>query len=188
MASELFTFAHITLSCPELNESIIYYYEHINPNSKYLRMQEKCHIGSHYFPKRLTETARTPILLHADCCLLHLKSSTMIGPVVAGATHQDRIPFVPCLPRTGNSLKPLLSVFQRNTFQLVIVPMVSAAYVILLYPRNGLQYHFTSVGSERKLLEAGFNEGVVPNWFGWTKQGTYFRITDEETPVSELTE
>ncbi|XP_076001609.1 nidogen-1-like [Genypterus blacodes] len=77
---------------------------------------------------------------------------------------------------------------QRNTFQLVIVPMVSVAYVILLYPRNGLQYHFTTVGGERKVLLAGFNEGEVPGWFGWTKPGTYHSITNEETPVSNLTE
>ncbi|KAF7652844.1 hypothetical protein LDENG_00091450 [Lucifuga dentata] len=78
---------------------------------------------------------------------------------------------------------------KRNTFQLVVVQMGSSSYAIILYPRDGLQYLSTSIGGEIKFLEAGFNEGIVPGWFGWgTKQGTYFRATtDDETSVSELT-
>lgn len=79
--------------------------------------------------------------------------------------------------------------FQRNTFQLVVASMASSSYAILLYPRDGLQFLSTSVGDESKLLEAGFNEGLVESWWWGTKQGTYFRTTtDEETSISKLTE
>lgn len=79
--------------------------------------------------------------------------------------------------------------FQRNTFQLVVASMASSSCAILLYPRAGLQFLSTSVGGESKPLEAGFNEGLVQNWYWSTKQGTYFRsTTDEETSVGELPE
>lgn len=67
--------------------------------------------------------------------------------------------------------------------------MDSSSCAILLYPRDGLQFFSTSVGGETKLLEGGFNEGIVEGWFWSSKQGTHFRTTtDEETSVRELTE
>lgn len=78
---------------------------------------------------------------------------------------------------------------QRNTFQLVVVLMPSSSCAILLYPRDGLQFLSTSVGGEDKLLEAGFNEGLVPGWFWNTKQGAYFKTTSEdEASIQQLTE
>uniref|UniRef100_A0A672GCI4 Nidogen 1b n=1 Tax=Salarias fasciatus TaxID=181472 RepID=A0A672GCI4_SALFA len=78
--------------------------------------------------------------------------------------------------------------FQRNTFQLVVASMASSCSAILLYPRDGLQFLSTPAGQDSKLLEAGFNEGLVSGWFR-NKQGTYFRTTtDEETSLRELTE
>ncbi|XP_037621658.1 nidogen-1-like [Sebastes umbrosus] len=78
---------------------------------------------------------------------------------------------------------------KRNTFQLVVASMESSSCAILLYPRNGLQFLSTSVGGESKLLEAGFNEGLVESWFWKASPGTYFRsTTDEETSIRELTE
>lgn len=79
--------------------------------------------------------------------------------------------------------------FQRNTFQLVVASMESSSYAVLLYPRDGLQFHSTSVGGETKLLETGFNEGLVQGWFWNNQPGTYFRVTtDEETSIRDLTE
>lgn len=76
--------------------------------------------------------------------------------------------------------------FQRITFQLVVAYTASSAWAIFLYPRNGLQFLYTSIGGERKLLESCFNEGLV-GWF-WTKQGLYFNITsDDEASISQLT-
>ncbi|KAG7217936.1 hypothetical protein INR49_010312, partial [Caranx melampygus] len=78
---------------------------------------------------------------------------------------------------------------KRNTFQLVVAFMPSSSCAILLYPRDGLQFLSTSVGGEEKLLEAGFNEGLVSGWFWNTKQGTYFKTTtDDEASIQELTE
>uniref|UniRef100_A0A3Q3X132 Uncharacterized protein n=1 Tax=Mola mola TaxID=94237 RepID=A0A3Q3X132_MOLML len=78
---------------------------------------------------------------------------------------------------------------KRNTFQLVLVSMATSSCAILLYPKHGLQFLSTSVGGENKILETGFNEGLVQNWFWTTKQGTYFRVTtEEETSVRDLTE
>ncbi|XP_026179796.1 nidogen-1-like [Mastacembelus armatus] len=78
---------------------------------------------------------------------------------------------------------------KRNTFQLVLASTVSSSYAILLYPRAGLQFLSTSVGGNKTLLEAGFNEGLVSSWFWGTNQGVYFRTTtNEETSVRELTE
>uniref|UniRef100_A0A3B4FBM3 Nidogen-1-like n=1 Tax=Pundamilia nyererei TaxID=303518 RepID=A0A3B4FBM3_9CICH len=75
---------------------------------------------------------------------------------------------------------------KRITFQLVVAYTESSAWAILLYPRNGLQFLYTSIGGERKLLESGFNEGLV-GWF-WKKQGLYFNITsDDEASISQLT-
>ena len=66
--------------------------------------------------------------------------------------------------------------------------MKSSSYAILLYPTDGLQFLSTSVGGENKLLEAGFNEGMVQGWFQ-NSQGTYYQTTtDEEASVRELTE
>ncbi|KAM8772103.1 nidogen-1-like [Acanthopagrus schlegelii] len=78
---------------------------------------------------------------------------------------------------------------KRNTFQLVVASMESSSYAILLYPRDGLQFQSTSVGGETKLLETGFNEGLVQSWFWSNQPGTYFRVTtDEETSIRDLTE
>lgn len=67
--------------------------------------------------------------------------------------------------------------------------MVSSSYAILLYPRDTLQFLSTSVGGESKILEAGFNEGLVKHWLWGTTQGKYFRsTTDKETSIRELTE
>ncbi|AWP05023.1 putative nidogen-1-like [Scophthalmus maximus] len=77
---------------------------------------------------------------------------------------------------------------KRNTFQLVLASMKSSSCAILLYPTSGLQFHSTSVGGESKLLEAGFNEGMVARWYG-TTHGIYFRTTtDEEASIRDLTE
>uniref|UniRef100_A0A672GCI0 Nidogen 1b n=1 Tax=Salarias fasciatus TaxID=181472 RepID=A0A672GCI0_SALFA len=76
---------------------------------------------------------------------------------------------------------------KRNTFQLVVASMASSCSAILLYPRDGLQFLSTPAGQDSKLLEAGFNEGLVSGWFR-NKQGTYFRTTtDEETSLREKT-
>uniref|UniRef100_A0A8C7YWT9 Nidogen 1b n=1 Tax=Oryzias sinensis TaxID=183150 RepID=A0A8C7YWT9_9TELE len=75
---------------------------------------------------------------------------------------------------------------KRNTFQLVVASTKSVSYAILLYPRGGLQFFSTSVGGERTLLEAGFNEGLVKGWI-WSSQGFYVRTTtDDETSIMEL--
>ncbi|XP_020560434.1 nidogen-1 isoform X2 [Oryzias latipes] len=75
---------------------------------------------------------------------------------------------------------------KRNTFQLVVASTESVSYAILLYPRGGLQFFSTSVGGERTLLEAGFNEGLVKGWI-WSSQGLYVRTTtDDETSIMEL--
>ncbi|XP_035022947.2 nidogen-1 [Hippoglossus stenolepis] len=77
---------------------------------------------------------------------------------------------------------------KRNTFQLVVASTKSSSYAILLYPTDGLQFLSTSVGGENKLLEAGFNEGMVQGWFQ-NNQGTYYQTTtDEEASIRELTE
>ncbi|KAM6939613.1 nidogen-1-like [Xenentodon cancila] len=76
----------------------------------------------------------------------------------------------------------------RNTFQLVVASTESFTWGILLYPSNGLQFLSTSIGGDIKLVEAGFNEGLVRGWLWSTRQGTYFRTTtDEETSIRELT-
>ncbi|KAJ4945298.1 hypothetical protein JOQ06_013825 [Pogonophryne albipinna] len=78
---------------------------------------------------------------------------------------------------------------KRNTFQLVVATMEMSSCAILLYPRDGMQFLSTSVGGENKILEAGFNEGMVEGWFWKASLGTYFRTTtDEESSISELTE
>ncbi|KAI4832472.1 hypothetical protein KUCAC02_015439 [Chaenocephalus aceratus] len=78
---------------------------------------------------------------------------------------------------------------KRNTFQLVVVTMELSSCAILLYPRGGMQFLSTPVGGEDKILEAGFNEGMVDGWFWKASLGTYFRsTTDEESSISELTE
>ncbi|CAB1429295.1 unnamed protein product, partial [Pleuronectes platessa] len=77
---------------------------------------------------------------------------------------------------------------KRNTFQLVVASMKSSSFAILLYPTDGLQFLSTSVGGESKLLEAGFNEGMVQGWFQ-NSQGTYYQTTtDQEASIRELTE
>ncbi|KAM9313558.1 nidogen-1-like, partial [Pholidichthys leucotaenia] len=76
---------------------------------------------------------------------------------------------------------------KRNTFQLVVAFMESSSYAILLYPRDHLQFLSTSVGGNGKLLEAGFNEGIIKGWW-FNSQGTYFRITNStEISIAELT-
>lgn len=83
----------------------------------------------------------------------------------------------------------LLSHFQRNTFQLLLASTASSTYAVLLYPKRGLQFFSTPVGGATKVLETGFNEGLVQGWWWTTKQGTYFRIsTDDETSIRDLTE
>ncbi|XP_028272016.1 nidogen-1-like [Parambassis ranga] len=77
---------------------------------------------------------------------------------------------------------------KRNTFQLVVASLESSSCAILLYPRDGLQFLYTQVKGASKLLEVGFNEGLVAGWFWNTKQGTYFQATTtEETSIRELT-
>uniref|UniRef100_A0A665T9Z3 Nidogen 1b n=1 Tax=Echeneis naucrates TaxID=173247 RepID=A0A665T9Z3_ECHNA len=77
---------------------------------------------------------------------------------------------------------------KRNTFQLVVVSTASSSCAILLYPRGGVQFLSTSVEGQTTLLEAGFNQGLVSSWFWSSKQGTYFKTTENETSISELTE
>lgn len=78
--------------------------------------------------------------------------------------------------------------FQGNTFQLIVAAMKSSSYAILLYPK-GLKFVHTSVGGKEKILESGFNQGLVQGWFWKTEQGTYYRITtDEDTSIWDLTE
>ncbi|KAF3852644.1 hypothetical protein F7725_005999 [Dissostichus mawsoni] len=59
-----------------------------------------------------------------------------------------------------------------NTFQLVVATMELSSCAILLYPRDGLQFLSTPVGGESKILEAGFNEGMVDGWFWKASLGT----------------
>lgn len=83
--------------------------------------------------------------------------------------------------------KQCLVYFQGNTFQLILAAMKTSTYAILLYPRDGLKYVHTSVGGKKKILEGGFNQGMVESWF-WSEQGKYHRITtDEDTSVWDLT-
>ncbi|KAK1886793.1 Nidogen-1 [Dissostichus eleginoides] len=83
----------------------------------------------------------------------------------------------------------LSNTHSQNTFQLVVATMELSSCAILLYPRDGLQFLSTPVGGESKILEAGFNEGMVDGWFWKASLGTYFRTTtDEESSISELTE
>lgn len=79
---------------------------------------------------------------------------------------------------------------RRNTFQLVVANMESASYAILLYPEEGLQFVSTPVDDEDRLAQVGFNEGLIPGWFGFSKsQGSYYKITDEsEESVGALTQ
>ncbi|KAK9966993.1 hypothetical protein ABG768_004067 [Culter alburnus] len=78
--------------------------------------------------------------------------------------------------------------FARNTFQLVVANMYSASYAILLYPEEKMQFGSTLIDDVDVPVEVGFNEGVVPGWFGWsTTQGSYYRVTeDSEESVSAL--
>ncbi|XP_030627952.1 nidogen-1-like [Chanos chanos] len=78
---------------------------------------------------------------------------------------------------------------ERNTFQLVVASMDSASYAILLYPREGMRYLSTPLEGENKPVHAGFSQGEIKGWFGWTSQGPYYRITsDDEESVRDLTE
>lgn len=82
----------------------------------------------------------------------------------------------------------MLVLFQGNTFQLILASTKSSSYAILLYPEDGLKFAHTSVGSRKKILEGGFNQGMVESWFWSTEQGTYYRITtDEDTSIWDLT-
>lgn len=84
---------------------------------------------------------------------------------------------------------PFPFIFKGNTFQLIVASMESSTCAILLYPKDGLKFLQTSVGGEKKILETGFNEGLVDSWFWNTAQGTYFRVTtDKETSIRDLTE
>lgn len=84
---------------------------------------------------------------------------------------------------------PFPFIFKGNTFQLIVASMESSTCAILLYPKDGLKFLHTSVGGEKKILETGFNEGLVESWFWSTAKGTYFRVTtDEETSIRDLTE
>lgn len=75
---------------------------------------------------------------------------------------------------------------QRNTFQLVVASTGSSSHAILLFPQQGLQFLSTTVGGRSTVLQTGFNEGLVENWF-WTSQGTYFRCsTEDEASVRNL--
>lgn len=84
---------------------------------------------------------------------------------------------------------PFPFIFKGNTFQLIVASMEYSTYAILLYPKDGLKFLHTSVGGEKKILETGFNEGLVESWWWNTAQGAYFRVTtDEETSIRDLTE
>lgn len=62
----------------------------------------------------------------------------------------------------------------------------SSSHAILLFPQQGLQFLSTTVGGRSTVLQTGFNEGLVENWF-WTSQGTYFRCsTEDEASVRNL--
>ncbi|XP_029009403.1 nidogen-1-like [Betta splendens] len=78
---------------------------------------------------------------------------------------------------------------KRNTFQLVVASTASASFAILLYPRGTLQFVSTAVGGASRLLEAGFNQGLVQHWLWGSTQGKHFpTTTEEEASVRELTE
>lgn len=81
----------------------------------------------------------------------------------------------------------LLFYFQGNTFQLIVAITKSVSYAILLYPKDGLKFVHTSVGGQKKILESGFNQGLVRKWF-LNLQGTYYRMTtDRDTSIWDLT-
>ncbi|XP_046907058.1 nidogen-1-like [Hypomesus transpacificus] len=78
---------------------------------------------------------------------------------------------------------------KRNTFQLVVASMASASYAIMFYPKDGLQYVSTPLGSEHEVVQGGFNRGLVKGWFWRTNLGEYYRITTgDESSVRELPE
>uniref|UniRef100_A0A8C2J845 Nidogen 1a n=1 Tax=Cyprinus carpio TaxID=7962 RepID=A0A8C2J845_CYPCA len=74
---------------------------------------------------------------------------------------------------------------RRNTFQLVIASLETMSFVILLYPREAMQ--FQSTGSYT--MHAGFSKGQETHFFFSKKQGPYYRITDDtEASVKKLAE
>lgn len=67
--------------------------------------------------------------------------------------------------------------------------MASASYAIMFYPKDGLQYVSTPLGSEHEVVQGGFNRGLVKGWFWRTNLGEYYRITTgDESSVRELPE
>lgn len=75
---------------------------------------------------------------------------------------------------------------QRNTFQLVVASTENASYAILMFPRRGLQFLYTTVGGTSRLLQTGFNQGQVQGRW-WSSQGAYYRIsTEEESSLRNL--
>ncbi|TRY83859.1 hypothetical protein DNTS_030091 [Danionella cerebrum] len=80
--------------------------------------------------------------------------------------------------------------FLRNTFQMVVVNLESASYVLLLYPEETMQFDSMLINDEDQYIQVGFNEGLVSGWFRWSKtQGVYYRITeDSEESINALTQ
>ncbi|CAM4728078.1 unnamed protein product [Leuciscus chuanchicus] len=75
---------------------------------------------------------------------------------------------------------------RRNTFQLVIASVETMSYVILLYPRESMQ--FQSTGNSFT-MHAGFSKGQERHLIFSKRQGPYYRITDDtEASVRNLAE
>lgn len=48
-----------------------------------------------------------------------------------------------------------------------------------MFPRRGLQFLHTPVGGVSRLLQTGFNQGLVQGWW-WSSQGPYYRVTTKD--------
>uniref|UniRef100_A0A8C9SVV1 Nidogen-1 n=1 Tax=Scleropages formosus TaxID=113540 RepID=A0A8C9SVV1_SCLFO len=77
---------------------------------------------------------------------------------------------------------------KRNTFQLVVASTETASYAVLLYPRDGLQFHSTLVGGTSKPIVAGFNQGHMMPWSSWSQDSFYNLISTNEVSVRDLSE
>nr|XP_055025430.1 nidogen-1 [Misgurnus anguillicaudatus] len=78
---------------------------------------------------------------------------------------------------------------KRNTFQLVIASVEKMSCAILLYPRDGMQFQSTGSTGNSYTMHAGFSKGEEPYLIFSTKQGPYYRITDDtEASVRKLAE
>lgn len=71
---------------------------------------------------------------------------------------------------------------------MVIASLEKASYVIVLYPRDGIQFTSTPVGDSNIIMHAGFSKGLVKG-FLFSSNGPYYRTTtDEEGSVTDLAE